>query len=188
MTECNVTGCSNPTRTRGLCNAHHLRLIRYGDPLGGKGQMFLDPAEAFEARTRPDGECLIWEGSKDGAGYGQLRVRDRLVKAHRYAWEQAYGPVPDGRYVDHMCWNKACCRVEHLRLASHSENVRYQKGVRSDNSTGYRGVSRKRDSYVASVTKNGETRRVYGFATPEAAAEAASALRAEMFGQFAGRG
>lgn len=188
MTTCKIEACEKPVRTGGWCNAHYLRFLRHGDPLGGKAALYRNPTEAFAARTRHEGECIIWTGSRDGQGYGQLRIGDQLIKAHRFAWEQIRGPIPEGQYLDHICWNKACCRIEHLRLASHAENVRYQEGVRSDNSSGYRGVYRRGRTWVAHVTKDGITHRSYGFPTPEAAAEEAARLRAEHFGEFAGRG
>ncbi len=188
MTKCKIETCEKPVRTRGWCNAHHLRYTRYGDPLAGNPPMYANPADAFAARTKPSGECLLWTGSLDGPGYGQLRISNRLVKAHRYAWEQARGPIPDGMYLDHTCWNKACVSLDHLRLATHGENVQNQARARKDNRSGYRGVYKKRNTYTARATKDGVTRSKGGFPTPEAAAVVAQQFREEMFGEFAGKG
>lgn len=188
MTECKIEGCEKPVRTRGWCNAHHLRYTRHGDPLAGAPPLYSNPDEAIAARTQRSGDCLIWTGSRDGTGYGQLRINDRLVKAHRYTWERANGPIPDGMHVDHTCWNKACCTVEHLRLATHGENMRYQKGARRDNRSGYRGVYKKRNTWTARATKDGVTKSKGGFTSPEEAAGTARKFRAELFGEFAGRG
>lgn len=189
MTACKIDGCPNGGRiTRGWCNSHYLRNQRHGDPMGGKGAVYSNPAEAFAARTRSDGDCIVWTGSLDGAGYGQLRIGDRLTKAHRYAWEAAHGPIPEGLYVDHTCWNKACVAVPHLRLATHGENVQYQARARKDNQSGYRGVSKKRNTWVARATKDGVTHTKHGFSTAEDAAEAATKMRADLFGAYAGKG
>lgn len=185
---CSIEDCDRPVRTRGWCNAHHLRYTRYGDPLGGKPPVYSSPEEAFVARTKWQDDCLIWTGSLDGPGYGQLRINERLIKAHRYAWEREHGAISEGKYLDHTCWNKACCNLAHLRLASHAENVQYQARRRKDNTTGYRGVYKKGNTWVARVTKGDKVHRIYGFPTAEAAGKAATKLRAELFGEFAGRG
>lgn len=51
-------------------------------------------------------------------GYGRLPSGRRGVYlyAHRYAWEQAHGPIPEGMHVHHRCGVKACMNVEHLEL------------------------------------------------------------------------
>jgi len=33
--ECSIEGCHNHGRTKGLCPAHYVRLMKYGDPLAG---------------------------------------------------------------------------------------------------------------------------------------------------------
>ena len=188
MTACKIEGCEKPVRTMGWCNAHHLRYSRHGDPLAGAPPLYSNPDDAIAARTQRSGDCLVWTGSRDGTGYGQLRINDKLVKAHRYVWAREHGPIPEGLYIDHTCWNKACISIDHLRLATHGENVQNQSRARKDNRSGYRGVYRKRNTWVARATKDGKTRAIHGFKTAEEAAEAAAALRAEMFGEFAGNG
>ena len=44
--------------------------------------------------------------------------------AHRIAWFDANGPVPDGLTVDHMCHNRRCVNIDHLRLLTLSENAK----------------------------------------------------------------
>src|SRR5690606_21541386 len=58
---------------------------------------YATPEEAFEARTEPLAwsGCLVWTGHLNHAGYGRLWVDGRMVLAHRYAWEQENGPIPD---------------------------------------------------------------------------------------------
>lgn len=45
--------------------------------------------------------CLEWVGAKHRQGYGQLRVGGRSRLAHRAAWEEANGPIPEGMHVCH---------------------------------------------------------------------------------------
>ena len=48
----------------------------------------------------------------------------KRVRAHRWAFENAYGPVPVGLEIDHLCRNQACVRPDHLEAVTHLENMR----------------------------------------------------------------
>jgi hypothetical protein len=52
-------------------------------------------AERFAEKVQiaPNG-CHEWIGALGGSfGYGIINVNGRHTRAHRYAWEQAYGPL-----------------------------------------------------------------------------------------------
>lgn len=70
----------------------------------------------------PDG-CWEWIGSKDGKGYGHFWLRDRHVKAHRFAYETFVGPIPDGNDLCHHCDNPKCIRPDHLFTGTRSDNI-----------------------------------------------------------------
>jgi hypothetical protein len=62
---------------------------------------------------------------KASGGYAMVRtVGGRFALAHRVAYEQHNGPIPDGMEVGHLCGNPACVRPDHLEAVSHAENVR----------------------------------------------------------------
>ena len=46
----------------------------------------------------------------------------RGKRANRMAWEETYGPIPDGLHVLHRCDNPPCCNPGHLFLGTHSDN------------------------------------------------------------------
>ncbi len=64
--------------------------------------------------------CDIWPGSLDKDGYG--RTHGTLV--HQRAYREAYGPVPDGLELDHICRVRACRNPQHLEAVTHTENMR----------------------------------------------------------------
>lgn len=68
--------------------------------------------------------CLIWMGSRNGQGYGTV-IRDRKTHmAHRFSWESANGPIPEGLQLDHLCRVPSCVNPEHLEPVTNAENVR----------------------------------------------------------------
>lgn len=93
----------------------------------------LSPAERVLARSRPDGDCLLWEGSTSGRGaYGQISVaggKPRLQYVHRVVYEATHGPIPDGWQVDHLCRRTLCVAPEHLEAVSPAENMRRRRGL-----------------------------------------------------------
>ena len=120
---------------RPLCNRCQLR-----PRAAGKRMTWCQPCKnewqrAYRAGVRlqtridppvrtPDG-CLIFQGRiNPESGYGQLTGPGQTtVYAHRVAWEQAYGPIPEGLTVDHLCEVKLCIEPTHLDLCTRGENT-----------------------------------------------------------------
>jgi hypothetical protein len=57
-------------------------------------------------------------------GYGKLGRGGKTWLAHRFAWTQENGPIPDGLHVLHKCDNRKCIKVEHLFLGTRFDNMK----------------------------------------------------------------
>ena len=80
--------------------------------------------EELLARTSPSGECLIWQGSVGGMGYGTVRHDGRYTTTHRLQWRLSYGEIPNGLFVMHRCDVKLCINPKHLMLGTNADNLR----------------------------------------------------------------
>lgn len=60
-----------------------------------------------------------------GYDYVPVKVDGKWKKrgAHRVAWEEANGPIPDGMLVCHTCDNRRCLNVEHMFLGTNEDNL-----------------------------------------------------------------
>src|SRR5690625_3504708 len=85
--KCEIPGCDRDYYGGGMCTAHYRRNKRHGDPLKGGSHIYATPEDAFEARTEWRGDCLIWTGSANAAGYGRIGFEGKVMLAHRYAWQ-----------------------------------------------------------------------------------------------------
>lgn len=142
---CSIEGCPATAASRGWCGAHWKRWRRWGDPLGSRP---ITPAvERFNAKVEPGctpqhrpelGPCTVWIAGLTAQGYGVFHPsKTELVLAHRWAYIQEHGEIPDGLVIDHLCRVRVCVRVDHLEAVTNLENLRrgagyaLQNGMRS---------------------------------------------------------
>lgn len=117
------------------------------------------------------------------AGYIQIRINKKFHKAHRLAWFYMTGKWPLGR-LDHEDGNTANNRWSNLRRATHSQNMANRK-LNRNNTSGFKGVSRRGDSFRAYVNKNGKRVGLGTFPTAELAHAAYTEKARELHGEFA---
>lgn len=67
--------------------------------------------------------CLVFLASGTKSGHRQIHYNGRNRRAHTVAYELTFGPIPDGRQVNHKCDNPPCINPEHLYLGSQQENM-----------------------------------------------------------------
>jgi hypothetical protein len=79
--------------------------------------------------TVDDAPCWEWTGCKTSSGYGIITKDRRQTTAHRVAYEEWFGPIPErdenGKrlVVDHLCRNHGCVNPAHLELVTYGENA-----------------------------------------------------------------
>jgi hypothetical protein len=57
-------------------------------------------------------------------GYGRVYIKEgSAVPAHRISYELAFGPVPEGLSLDHLCRVTNCVRPDHLEAVPIGVNI-----------------------------------------------------------------
>ena len=67
--------------------------------------------------------CWMWTGSLTDDGYGNVWYDGKCQGAHRVAYEITFGPIPEGKELDHKCRIRACCNPDHLTPMTHERNM-----------------------------------------------------------------
>ncbi len=99
--------------------------------------------ERFWPHVEKTDYCWNWTASRKGR-YGQFLMRNAAGKwypetAHRVSYRLAYGKIPRGWEVDHLCLNTLCVRPGHLEAVTPTENRRRQAQPRVGESGRFRG-------------------------------------------------
>lgn len=131
---CSMDGCEMRPHGHGLCVSHYSRWRKNGDPSVVRRLMPRPNEDAATRRQRhlmrfwqrvdKSGDCWLWMGARDRDGYGQFSIGPKQSKAHRFAYEIEYGPLPAGRLVCHTCDNPPCVRYHHLFLGTNEDNLK----------------------------------------------------------------
>lgn len=177
--DCLVEGCGKPSDRRGMCHMHYKRFLREGTPgeAAMRNPLGAPPEERFWAKVEKTEECWLWVGGQQH-GYGCFWTGDQVVRSHVWSYEQAHGPVPDGKVVDHRCRVPLCVNPDHLRAATRSENGQNTASVRTTR-TGVRGVTFHKGSgkFHARYGLEGRMNFVGAFDTAEEAEVAVRSAR-----------
>lgn len=136
-----------------------------------------------------------YEGTEAGSpnGRGALKVHVRLSTkgprgstcflVHRVVWAMRTGAWPDA-LIDHINGDQSDNSVSNLRVATLRENGWNMPAMRN-NTSGFKGVSRNRGRWMASMRLHGKKKNLGRFNTPEEAHAAYVAAAKAHHGEFA---
>ena len=155
-----------------------LKRILHYDPETG-AFTWLIRKNSYGAKMQPGAPA----GSVNAYGYLVIGIEGRRYFANRLVWLYMTGEWPEDE-VDHENRVPDDNRWENLRPATSSQQ-KMNTGMRKDNTSGVRGVRRKRSRWVANIGVNKTNIYLGLFDTLEAAAEARRAAELRYFGEFA---
>lgn len=124
-------------------------------------------------------------GTLTDNGYLVVYVNNKRRRVHNIIWEMIEGPIPEGFEIDHRNGLRADNRRNNMRLSTRTQN-NYNHPVRSDNTSGFRGVSWHGQNQNWTVRiKDGDRYRTLGsYATPEEASAIYEAEARRIHGEF----
>lgn len=159
----------------------------------------MPPVEFFKERLdyNPETGIFTWLGDFNAKrvgrragttvgrkGYRTITIKKRRCYEHRIAWYMMTGEDPTGFEIDHINGDKSDNRFCNLRLAT-SQTNKANCGLTKSNSSGFKGVHRFRDKWIASITHDRKVIHLGVHECPEKAAAAYDAKAVELFGEYA---
>lgn len=94
--------------------------------------------------------CWLWYGATFASGYPALWKYGKMVRAHKYFYEQKYGPVPLHMVVGHVCPNITCVNPMHLTAMTQADNVHGATHVK---------LSPLKAEYIRTLAEQGMSRK-----------------------------
>jgi hypothetical protein len=88
----------------------------------------MDDSERFWNNVERTPDHWLWKGSTSG-GYGSISIKGKKTMAHRYSYEEVYGPIPDGLHIDHLCGITRCVKPSHLEAVTPTINNQRRRNV-----------------------------------------------------------
>lgn len=135
---------------------------------------FLIGNKQFKFSTRHLEKVIKHSWYEGVLGYAESRINGKIVRLHSLILG-----VDKLLKVDHINRDKTDNRDENLRMVTHAVNIQNSKIVERS----MRGISKNKDKYSVSITKNGVRYRKYGLTNQHEAVEYRDKLLYDLYGK-----
>lgn len=86
--------------------------------------------------------CILWPGYRDKDGYGYVKYKGRMHRAHRLALAKKLGrELKKSEWALHSCHCPSCVNPEHLSVGSAADNNRQSRARMTSLSKNILGLS-----------------------------------------------
>ena len=142
-------------------------------------QITLANKSTFALVDDSDFECVNqWKWHLDITGYAVRKPKSGKIYMHRLLLNVG------AKQVDHINGNTLDNRRSNLRPSTIAENRR-NKGPKSENTSGYKGVTKRKNKWIAQISANGTGYYLGIFDNKESAAKAYNKAATQLHGEFA---
>ena len=119
-------------------------------------------------------------------GYRYIRVDGKLYAEHRLIWLYHNCSFPKNE-IDHINLIKHDNRIENLRDATHTDNMKNQYKVKKITTSIFKGVhlDKRNQKWISQITLNKKAKHLGCFFEESAAAQAYNEAAIKHFGEFA---
>ena len=141
----------------------------------------------FTWKTTPKGGIKVGRkaGCKEINGYCSIQFKRKIYRAHRLAYFIYHGVDPLEKQIDHIDGNRFNNKIDNLRLATNSQNLR-NRSFQKNNKTGIIGVywCNTYKKWVARITYKNKMVFLGRFNDKEEAKDVRIAAEKKYFGEY----
>ena len=197
---CKLDGCNKFPYAYGLCSMHYQRKKDLGSEYA---RSKFDPNEMIVVGDVC--EIQLYDQKNQPIAKAIIDAEDKH-KVDRFKWHITRGKTSfyvgrstkcnprllhnllignfDGTDIDHIDGNPLNNRKSNLRPATRSQN-NVNSGINKNNTSGFKGVAKSRDRWLAQTSKKGQHIYIGVFQSKIEAAKAYDKKAEELFGEFA---
>ncbi len=109
-------------------------------------------------------DCWEWQSTLNDGGYGRMSRNGKWLPAHRFAYKQLKGDIPEGLQIRHMCHNRKCCNPAHLEVGTQKDNAQDAVDAGRHPHGRTNGNSKLTDAAILHIRRNPERLKSYQLA------------------------
>ena len=192
---CSLPDCNNKHVAKGYCGKHYQQAQLCGKTFKTKYEPntfitegLITKIECLDTKGNFKGYIVISTIDSEECKQYKWRIRNGRPESSKFG-RRLYNlimklPINEEYVIDHKDGDPLNNTRDNLRIATFSQNTCNSK-IRSDNTSGYKGVSFKRGKFVACITKDGISVDLGKHETAISAALAYNKAAKELHGEFA---